>query len=135
VLAAVVRKHYNPIENPQGVDGAQMRNGQWWMPLWGCDTLDNMLDDIAYAIEHQQASNACVGSQLAELKRTADKAWERDRALTERLNALRSERDANRRIALEMTREYEAERESATDPGERRRAQSVARNPLNNRHD
>jgi len=57
VLAAVVRKHYNQIENPKDVDGAQMWNGQWWMPLWGCDTLDHMLDDMAYAIEHQQAAN------------------------------------------------------------------------------
>lgn len=58
VLAAVVRKHYNAIGDPKGADGAQMWNGQWWMPLWGCDTLDNMLDDIAYAVERHQAANA-----------------------------------------------------------------------------
>lgn len=57
LLAAVVRKHYDPIEDPKGCDGAQMWNGQWWMPLRGCDTLDNMLDDMAYAIERQQAAN------------------------------------------------------------------------------
>ena len=57
LLAAVVRKHYNPIEDPKGCDGAQMWNGQWWMPLWGCDTLDNMLDDMAYAVERHQAAN------------------------------------------------------------------------------
>ncbi len=56
LLAAVVRRHYNAIENPKGVDGAQMWNGQWWMPLWGCDTLDQMLADMAYAIERQQAA-------------------------------------------------------------------------------
>ena len=57
LLAAVVRKHYNPIEDPKGVDGPQMWNCQWWMPLWGCDTLENMLDDMAYAIARQQAAN------------------------------------------------------------------------------
>ena len=56
LLAAVVRKHYNPIEDPKGCDGAQMWNGQWWMPLWGCDTLDNMRDDMAYAIELQSST-------------------------------------------------------------------------------
>ena len=50
LLAAVAQKHYNPISDPTGVDGAQMWNGQWWMPLWGCDTLDSMLDDMAYAV-------------------------------------------------------------------------------------
>lgn len=66
LLAAVVRKHYNPIEDPKGCDGAQMWNGQWWMPLWGCDTLDNMLDDMAYAIECQQAANAGAEAQPPE---------------------------------------------------------------------
>ena len=54
LLAGIVRKHYDQIEDPKGADGAQMWNGQWWMPLWGCDTLDNMLADMAYAIERQQ---------------------------------------------------------------------------------
>jgi len=49
-----------------------------------------------------------LGMRLAELKRTADKAWERHSALSKRLNDLRRERDANRRIAWEMTRLYEA---------------------------
>lgn len=63
LLAAVVRKHYNQIEDPKGCDGAQMWNDQWWMPLWGCDTLDYMLDDMAYAIERQQAANAQAHAQ------------------------------------------------------------------------
>lgn len=54
--------------------------------------------------------------RLAELKRTADIAWQRDKALTERLNALRRERDANRRIAWEMTRAYQAAPESPIVP-------------------
>jgi len=58
LLAAVARKHYNQIEDPKGCDGAQMWNCQWWMPLTGCDTLSNMLDDMAYAVERQQAANA-----------------------------------------------------------------------------
>ena len=70
LLAAVVRKHYNPIEDPKGCDGAQMWNGQWWMPLWGCDTLDNMLDDMAYASERQQAANAALTDPAAKPKET-----------------------------------------------------------------
>lgn len=56
--------------------------------------------------------------RLADLKRTADKAWERDRALTERLNALRRERNAVRKEAWEMTRLYEAALESPIAAGE-----------------
>lgn len=49
LLDAVVCKHYNEITDPTGVDGAQMWNGRWWMPLWGCDTLQTMLEDLQLA--------------------------------------------------------------------------------------
>lgn len=50
-LAAVVQKHYQPITGSEAIkcDGAQQMNGQWWMPLWGCDTLDHLLEDVDYA--------------------------------------------------------------------------------------
>ena len=55
LLAAVVQKHYSPISDPTGVDGAQMWDGRWWMPLGGCDTLDSMLGDMAYAVARMEA--------------------------------------------------------------------------------
>ena len=57
LLDAIVRKHYNEIADPTGVDGAQMWNGKWWMPLWGCDTLQTMLEDFEYTL---RASNAAL---------------------------------------------------------------------------
>ena len=50
-LAAVVQKHYQPITGAEAIKcaGAQQMDGQWWMPLWGCDTLDHLLEDVDYA--------------------------------------------------------------------------------------
>lgn len=58
-LAAVVRKHYQPINDAKAIrecDGAQQLNGQWYMPLWGCDTLANLIEDIEHAAA--KAANA-----------------------------------------------------------------------------
>jgi len=52
LLDAVVRKHYNEIADPTGVDGAQMWDSKWWMPLWGCDTLQTMLEDLEYILRN-----------------------------------------------------------------------------------
>lgn len=51
-LAAVVLKHYQSINDEKAIregDGAQQLNGQWYMPLFGCDTLANLIEDIEYA--------------------------------------------------------------------------------------
>jgi hypothetical protein len=50
-LVSVVNKHYQPITGAEAIkcDGAQQLNGQWLMPLSGCDTLANMLEDIEHA--------------------------------------------------------------------------------------
>ena len=45
-MDALVKRHYVAIGNPKGVDGAQMWEGKWWAPLWGCDTLSALLNDI-----------------------------------------------------------------------------------------
>ena len=54
LLSAVARKHFMRVDDPAECSGAQMWDGQWWVPLTGCDTLSNMLDDMIYAIERQQ---------------------------------------------------------------------------------
>lgn len=50
LLYDVVLKHYVPIADPKGCDGAQLLDGDWVMPQSGCDTLQNMLDDMKEAI-------------------------------------------------------------------------------------
>ena len=42
----LVKRHYVAIDDPKGVDGAQMWEGKWWAPLWGCDTLGALLNEI-----------------------------------------------------------------------------------------
>lgn len=29
-----------------GCEGSQLIDGKWYMPLWGCDTIQNILDEI-----------------------------------------------------------------------------------------
>lgn len=70
-LDRIAREHYVPVEDPTGVDGAQMWAGQWWAPRWGCDTLDHLLTDISGAISQSNAeiSEGCpvCGSQSLHL--------------------------------------------------------------------
>ena len=30
------------------LDGAQMVGGEWWIPKWGCDSIDHMLDQLVF---------------------------------------------------------------------------------------
>lgn len=49
-IEELVKKHYAPITDPEAIkncDGAQMWNNQWWMPLSGCDTLQNLIEDLS----------------------------------------------------------------------------------------
>ena len=61
-----VRRHYEPIENPKDVDGAQMWNGQWWLPIWGCDTLDHIVDGFLRD-RAAQATPATVTKKIIDL--------------------------------------------------------------------
>lgn len=55
LLFEVVRKHYVPIADPKGCDGAQLLDGEWVMPRWGCDTLQNMIEELQQKLEsHEQ---------------------------------------------------------------------------------
>lgn len=48
-LEGIVKRHYDVVTDPEIIkncDGMQQYNGQWWMPLEGCDTLSNLLFDI-----------------------------------------------------------------------------------------
>ena len=36
------------------LDGAQMINGEWWIPKWGCDSLDHMIDQLRYELEKME---------------------------------------------------------------------------------
>lgn len=38
------------------IDGAQMVGGEWWIPKLGCDSVDHMLDQLAF--ELSQNANA-----------------------------------------------------------------------------
>lgn len=52
-LDKIVQKHYvqiTDLSKLKDIGGAQMWNGEWWMPLEGCDTLSNLIDDIEFFI-------------------------------------------------------------------------------------
>lgn len=45
----IVKRSYEQVKDSasvKNIDGAQMWQGQWWMPLWGCDTLDHLVDAL-----------------------------------------------------------------------------------------
>jgi len=49
-ILRVVYKNYFVIDNEVDVgsiEGAQMFEGLWLAPVWGCDTLQKLIDDIS----------------------------------------------------------------------------------------
>ena len=49
-LIRAVLKSYEPIDehaDMREIDGAQLFEGRWMMPVWGCDTLQKLIDDIS----------------------------------------------------------------------------------------
>lgn len=52
-MMAIVDRHYYQVKDPSGVDGAQVWDGRWWAPIWGCDTLAAMLDDMRPASDSE----------------------------------------------------------------------------------
>jgi hypothetical protein len=49
-LTRSVLKNYEVIDrgvNIYRIDGAQLFEGRWLMPTWGCDTLQKLIDDIS----------------------------------------------------------------------------------------
>lgn len=53
-LNILVNKNYL-VSNLESIecDGAQQIDGEWYIPLLGCDTLDHLLDDIDYAFKKE----------------------------------------------------------------------------------
>ncbi len=47
--------NYEPCDGC--VENAQMVDGKWYAPLWGCDTLSKVLDDIKTAFEVAQKTD------------------------------------------------------------------------------
>jgi hypothetical protein len=48
-IKKLVLKNFELIEKQDGFiycDDAQLIDGEWYLPLWGCDTIQNILDDI-----------------------------------------------------------------------------------------
>lgn len=53
----IVKRNYKLVTGAadvKDIDGAQMWKGQWWMPYWGCDTLDHLIDDLNAAQEAER---------------------------------------------------------------------------------
>ena len=68
LLAEVVRKHHDEVGYLATSSNDQHWNGKWWMPLEGCDTLENMLDDMVYALERAQEQNEKKGKNTKTKK-------------------------------------------------------------------
>ena len=45
----LVMKNFELIKEEEIIgecEGAQLIDDKWYMPLWGCDTIQNILDDV-----------------------------------------------------------------------------------------
>lgn len=51
IIDSIVRNHFIPVDDPENCIEAQMWNKQWWRPIAGCDTLQNLIEDLYKAAE------------------------------------------------------------------------------------
>ena len=45
LVSLLLRRGYYPVAPECAGEGAQLVNGGWHMPRWGCDTLQHVIDD------------------------------------------------------------------------------------------
>lgn len=46
IVSLLLRRGYYPIAPECVGEGAQIVRGQWYMPRWGCDTLQTLIDEF-----------------------------------------------------------------------------------------
>ena len=46
-IERILQFGYYPVSACCVGDGAQIVNGQWYMPRWGCDTLQYIIDEMS----------------------------------------------------------------------------------------
>jgi len=48
LVKRILNVGYEPIEPGNSIgDSAQLINGQWYAPKWGCDTLQHVIDQLS----------------------------------------------------------------------------------------
>jgi hypothetical protein len=45
LVSLLLRRGYYPVSPECAGEGAQLVDGQWHMPRWGCDTLQHVIDE------------------------------------------------------------------------------------------
>ena len=45
LVSLLLRRGYYPVAPECAGEGAQLINGHWHMPRWGCDTLQNVIEE------------------------------------------------------------------------------------------
>jgi hypothetical protein len=47
-LRQLIMKCFEPLEDTNIINcaGAQIIDGKWYMPVWGCDTVQHILDNL-----------------------------------------------------------------------------------------
>jgi hypothetical protein len=113
-LSAVVLRHYEPIADADAIRacaGAQQLNGKWYMPIWGCDTLAHLIEDIEHA-----SARAEKGDTVKAVGRQWRLRWKRV-GYKEKRKVFWSERAAQRRIVLMGPEPWKA---LGTEPDEHR---------------
>lgn len=62
LVSLLLRRGYYPVAPECAGEGAQLINGQWHMPRWGCDTLQFVIDEHGDELANTEVRGA---SQLA----------------------------------------------------------------------
>jgi hypothetical protein len=51
LIERAVLKNYEELKtSPIGIDGAMQWKSKWYAPMWGCDTLEHLIDDLEYEL-------------------------------------------------------------------------------------
>lgn len=57
MFTEIIKFHYEVQDGPLNVDGEQLFNDEWLAPINGCDTLQNLINDLLHALHEYDLLN------------------------------------------------------------------------------
>jgi hypothetical protein len=77
ILKKIFKKNYELIIPPEKhkYKDIQFVDGQWWFPVWGCDTMDHLLTDLEYVLDKMTVHRKEPASSASRPQLSPNSMW------------------------------------------------------------
>lgn len=70
-VGQLLRRGYRPVAPQCAGEGAQLIDGEWHMPRWGCDTLQNIIEEYEALTEADKTAGEALADEVERLRANA----------------------------------------------------------------